>query len=134
MDGVDVLFNTFAKSMAGIGAFVSGPKWLIVDLSCVTTCARRLYAKSLPMPMVIGALKRLDLIRKHPEYQEKPVGDRPRAAERSPRTNGFDIGRYAISPVTPVYMKGGVDRGDCNLIVDLRENLQSLLLGGGLSR
>ena len=69
VDGVDVLFNTFAKSMAGIGAFVCGPRWLINLLRY--NMRSQLYAKSLPMPMVIGALKRLDLIRKHPEYQEK---------------------------------------------------------------
>ena len=69
VDGVDVLFNTFAKSMAGIGAFVSGPRWLINLFRY--NMRSQLYAKSLPMPMVIGALKRLDLIRKHPEYQEK---------------------------------------------------------------
>ena len=81
VDGVDVLFNTFAKSMAGIGAFVSGPRWLINLLRY--NMRSQLYAKSLPMPMVIGALKRLELIRNHPEYQQKLLGDRPRIAERS---------------------------------------------------
>ena len=69
VDGVDVLFNTFAKSMAGIGAFVAGPRWLINLMRY--NMRSQLYAKSLPMPMVIGALKRLELIREHPEYQEK---------------------------------------------------------------
>ena len=117
VDGVDVLFNTFAKSMAGIGAFVSGPKWLIYLLRY--NMRSQLYAKSLPMPMVIGALKRLDLIRKHPEYQEK-LWEITRALQGGLKKNGFDIGP-TNSPVTPVYMKGGVTEAT-NLIVDLREN------------
>ncbi|MBQ8307994.1 MAG: pyridoxal phosphate-dependent aminotransferase family protein, partial [Alistipes sp.] len=69
VDGVDVLFNTFAKSMAGIGAFVASHRWLVNLLRY--NMRSQLYAKSLPMPMVIGALKRIELIREHPEYQEK---------------------------------------------------------------
>ena len=116
-DAVDVLFNTFAKSMAGIGAFVSGPRWLINLLRY--NMRSQLYAKSLPMPMVIGALKRLELIRNHPEYQEK-LWQITRALQSGFRENGFEIG-VTQSPVTPVYMKGGNEEGT-NLIVDLREN------------
>ena len=117
VDGVDVLFNTFAKSMAGIGAFVSGPKWLIYLLRY--NMRSQLYAKSLPMPMVIGAMKRLELIRNHPEYQAK-LWEITRALQSGLKENGFDIGP-TNSPVTPVYMKGGVSEAT-NLIVDLREN------------
>jgi glycine C-acetyltransferase len=116
-DGVDVLFNTFAKSMAGIGAFVSGPKWLINLFRY--NMRSQLYAKSLPMPMVIGALKRLELIRKHPEYQEK-LWEITRALQGGLKENGFNIG-VTQSPVTPVFMKGGVPDAT-NLVVDLREN------------
>ena len=116
VDGVDVLFNTFAKSMAGIGAFVCGPRWLINLLRY--NMRSQLYAKSLPMPMVIGALKRLDLIRKHPEYQEK-LWEITRALQGGLKENGFEIG-VTQSPVTPVYMKGGIPEAT-NLIVDLRE-------------
>ena len=101
-DGVDVLFNTFAKSMAGIGAFVCGPRWLVNLLRY--NMRSQLYAKSLPMPMVMGALKRLELIRNHPEYQQKL----------------WEI-VVTNSPVTPVFMKGGIPEAT-NLIVDLREN------------
>ncbi len=117
VDGVDVLFNTFAKSMAGIGAFVASHKWLI-DLFRYNMRSQ-IYAKSLPMPMVIGALKRLDLIRKHPEYQEK-LWEITNALQGGFRERGFDIGG-TLSPVTPVYMKGGVEEAT-NLVVDLREN------------
>ena len=116
-DEIDVLFNTFAKSMAGIGAFVAGPRWLINLFRY--NMRSQLYAKSLPMPMVIGALKRLDLIRKHPEYQEK-LWEITRALQKGLTENGFDIG-VTQSPVTPIYMKGGHEEGT-NLIVDLREN------------
>ena len=116
-DGVDVLFNTFAKSMAGIGAFVSGPRWLINLLRY--NMRSQLYAKSLPMPMVIGALKRLELIRNHPEFQEK-LWENVRALQSSLKENGFEIG-VTNSPVTPVFLKGGIPEAT-NLVVDLREN------------
>ena len=117
VDGVDVLFNTFAKSMAGIGAFVSGPKWLIYLLRY--NMRSQLYAKSLPMPMVIGALKRLELIRNHPEYQQK-LWEIVRVLQSSLKENGFEIG-VTNSPVTPVFLKGGIPEAT-NLVVDLREN------------
>ncbi len=117
VDGVDVSFNTFAKSMAGIGAFISGPRWLINLLRY--NMRSQLYAKSLPMPMVIGALKRLELIRNHPEYQQK-LWQITNALQNGLKQNGFDIG-VTQSPVTPIYMKGGNEEGT-NLIVDLREN------------
>ena len=116
-DQIDVLFNTFAKSMAGIGAFVCGPRWLINLFRY--NMRSQLYAKSLPMPMVMGALKRLDLIRKHPEYKEK-LWEITRALQKGLTENGFNIG-VTQSPVTPIYMKGGGEEGT-NLIVDLREN------------
>ena len=116
-DGVDILFNTFAKSMAGFGAFVAGPRWLINLFRY--NMRSQLYAKSLPLPMVVGALKRLDLIRNHPEYQER-LWTITRALQSGLRENGFDIG-VTQSPVTPVYMRGGTEEGT-NLIVDLREN------------
>ena len=116
-DQIDVLFNTFAKSMAGIGAFVAGPRWLINLFRY--NMRSQLYAKSLPMPMVIGALKRLELIRNHPEYQER-LWEITRALQKGLTDNGFDIG-VTQSPVTPIYMKGGNEEGT-NLIVDLREN------------
>ena len=115
-DGVDVLFNTFAKSMAGIGAFVASEKYIVDFLRY--NMRSQTYAKSLPMPMVIGALKRLDLIRNHPEYQEN-LWKIVRALQNGFRERGFDIGG-TLSPVTPVYMKGGVEEA-CNIVVDLRE-------------
>ncbi len=116
-DQVDVLFNTFAKSMAGIGAFVAGPKWLVNFFRY--NMRSQLYAKSLPMPMVIGALKRLELIKAHPEYLAK-LWEVTNALQGALKENGFEIG-VTQSPVTPVYMKGGVNEAT-NLVYDLREN------------
>ncbi len=116
-DQIDVLFNTFAKSMAGIGAFVAGPKWLINFFRY--NMRSQLYAKSLPMPMVMGALKRLDMIRTHPEFIEK-LWNVTNTLQTKLKENGFDIG-VTESPVTPIYMKGGVNEAT-NLVVDLREN------------
>ena len=96
VDGVDVLFNMLRYNMRS-----------------------QLYAKSLPMPMVIGALKRLELIRNHPEYQQK-LWEIVRALQSGLKENGFNIG-VTNSPVTPVFMKGGIPEAT-NLIVDLREN------------
>ena len=71
------------------------------------------------MPMVIGALKRLELIRNHPEYQQK-LWEIVRVLQSSLKENGFEIG-VTNSPVTPVFLKGGIPEAT-NLVVDLREN------------
>lgn len=116
-DGVDIHFSTFAKSMAGIGAFVASDKFMVDYLRY--NMRSQLYAKSLPMPMVIGSIKRLELIQTHPEYREK-LWTIVNAIQDGFRKNGFDIG-CTQSPVTPVYMKGGTGEAT-NLVADLREN------------
>ena len=68
---------------------------------------------------VIGALKRLELIRNHPEYQQK-LWEIVRVLQSSLKENGFEIG-VTNSPVTPVFLKGGIPEAT-NLVVDLREN------------
>ena len=115
-DGVDVWFSTFAKSMAGIGAFVASEKYIVDYLRY--NMRSQTYAKALPMPMVKGALKRLELIRTHPEFREN-LWKIVHALQNGFRERGFDIGG-TLSPVTPVYMKGGVEEA-CNIVVDLRE-------------
>ncbi len=116
-DGVDVHFSTFAKSMAGIGAFVASDKEIVDFLRY--NMRSQTYAKSLPMPMVKGALKRLEIIQKHPELKDN-LWTIVRALQAGFRENGFNIG-VTQSPVTPVYMKGSVEEAT-NLVVDLREN------------
>ncbi len=116
-DKVDLLFGTFAKSMAGIGAFVACDKDVCYFLRY--NMRSQTFAKSLPMTMVLGALKRLDMLRSMPELREK-LWTVANALQKGLKNAGFDLGK-TNSPVTPVYMKGGVEEAS-NLVVDLREN------------
>jgi glycine C-acetyltransferase len=117
MDGVDVYFGTFAKAMAGIGAFVASEKRIVKSLAF--NMRSQVYAKALPMPMVIGSLKRLELIRNHPELKDK-LWTIVHALQTGLKAQGFDLGNTA-SPVTPVFLKGGVGEGT-QIVADLREN------------
>ncbi|MFN5886081.1 MAG: aminotransferase class I/II-fold pyridoxal phosphate-dependent enzyme [Bacteroidota bacterium] len=116
-DGIDVYFGTFAKSMALIGGFIAAKKEVVKYLRY--NLRSQIYAKSLPMPIVKGALKRLELIRNHPEYIEK-LWIIVNALQKGLREQGFDIGKTNTC-VTPVMMKGTV--GEATAVVhDLREN------------
>jgi len=117
MDGIDLYFGTFAKAMAGIGGFVAGPEPIINFLRY--NLRSQIFAKSLPMPMVEGSLKRLELIRNNPELREK-LWTIVNALQNGLRERGFDIGN-TNSPVTPIFMKGSVPEAT-NVILDLREN------------
>lgn len=117
MDKVDVYFGTFAKAMAGIGAFVASDKQIIKSLAF--KMRSQIYAKSLPMPMVVGAMKRLELIKTRPELREK-LWTIVKALQSGLKENGFDIGNTA-SPVTPVFLKGSIGEAS-QMVQDLREN------------
>jgi len=117
IEGVDLYFSTFAKSMALIGAFLSGPENVIQYIRY--NIRSQIFAKSLPMPIVVGALKRLDLIRKHPELREN-LWKIVNALQSGLKDKGFNIGNTE-SPVTPVYLNGSEQQVG-NLIIDLREN------------
>jgi glycine C-acetyltransferase len=116
---VDVYFATFAKSMAGIGAFVAGDEKLIKYL--MYNLRSQVYAKSLPMPMVIGALKRLDMIRRD-NVQKDKLWTIVNALQAGLKKEGFDLG-HTQSPVTPVFFQGGIPEAT-NIIYDLRENFK----------
>lgn len=116
-DKVDLYFGTFAKSMAGIGAFIAGEKAIIDFLQY--NMRSQIFAKSLPMPMVIGSLKRLEIIRKNTELKDK-LWVIVNAIQKGLRDNGFNIGKTE-SPVTPVFFEGSVSQGT-NVLLDLREN------------
>lgn len=116
-DEIDIYFSTFAKSMAGIGGFVAAQEEVILYLTY--NLRSQIYAKSLPMPMVYGALKRLELLQSKPELKEK-LWEVVNALQKGLKDMGFDIGKTE-SPVTPVYMVGGVPEA-ANLVFDLREN------------
>ena len=117
MDGVDLFFGTFAKAMAGIGGFVAGPETVINYLRY--NMRSQIFAKSLPMPMVEGALKRLELLRNCPELREK-LWTIVKALQTGLCERGFDIGN-TNSPVTPIFMNGTIPEAT-NVILDLREN------------
>ncbi|HEY0975980.1 MAG TPA: aminotransferase class I/II-fold pyridoxal phosphate-dependent enzyme [Flavobacteriales bacterium] len=117
MDQVDIYFGTFAKAMASIGAFISGPEDIMMYMRY--NMRSQTFAKSLPMPIVIGALKRLEMIRTRPELSAK-LWDITQALQNGLKSAGLDIGN-TNSCVTPVYMKGGVAEAT-NVVVDLREN------------
>ncbi len=116
-DEIDLYFATFAKSFALIGGFVAGNKDMIRYLTY--NLRSQIYAKSMPMPIVIGLLKRLDLMRKHPEYQEK-LWTIVNALQNGLKAKGFSIG-VSNTPVTPVMLNGTVDEAT-QLTYDLREN------------
>jgi len=116
-DKIDLYFSTFAKSMAGIGAFVASDTDIVDYLRY--NMRSQTYAKSLPMPMVIGALKRLEMLRTMPSLREN-LWNVVNALQKGLKDAGFDIG-VTQSPVTPVYMRGGIIEAT-NLILDLREN------------
>ncbi len=116
-DDIDLYFSTFAKSMASIGAFVAGSKDVIDFLRYNTRS--QIFAKSVPMPLVIGALKRLELLRNQPELREN-LWKIVNALQDGFRKNGFNIGE-TNTPVTPVVLNGTVGEA-ANLSMDLREN------------
>ncbi|MFA4851276.1 MAG: aminotransferase class I/II-fold pyridoxal phosphate-dependent enzyme [Bacteroidales bacterium] len=116
-DGIDLLFGAFAKSMASIGGFIASKKEVVKYLRF--NMRSQIYAKSLPMPIVIGALKRLDMIRKHPELREN-LWKIVNALQSGLIEKGFDLSNTE-SPVTPVRMFGGIPEA-VNLSFDLREN------------
>jgi glycine C-acetyltransferase len=116
-DQIDIYFSTFAKSMASIGAFVAADKDIINYMRY--NLRSQIFAKSLPMPLVVGNLKRLELLRSKPELKSK-LWDNVRSLQSQLSANGFDIGK-TDSPVTPVYMHGGVPEA-AHLTLDLREN------------
>jgi glycine C-acetyltransferase len=116
-DQIDLYFSTFAKSMASIGAFVAGDKHILKYLRY--SLRSQIYAKSLPMPLVIGGMKRLELLKKHPELREN-LQKVMRAMKTGLKERGFVVGD-AQSPPTPVLFKGGVGEA-ANMSMDLREN------------
>lgn len=117
IDKIDLYFGAFAKSMASIGGFIAGPKSIINYLRY--NLRSQIYAKSLPMPLVEGNLKRLELIRNGKDLRDK-LWVITRALQKGLRERGFDIGE-AEACVTPVFIKGNIVEAT-NILIDLREN------------
>ncbi|MDT7827069.1 aminotransferase class I/II-fold pyridoxal phosphate-dependent enzyme [Pricia sp. S334] len=116
-DGIDVYFATFAKSMAGIGAFLAADQEIIDYLKY--NLRSQMFAKSLPMIYVKGALKRLDMLRTRPEMKAK-LWENVNALQNGLKDRGFNIGDTNTC-VTPVYLNGSIPEAMA-LVKDLREN------------
>jgi len=116
-DGIDVYFSTFAKSMASIGAFIAADKDIIDFLKY--NLRSQMFAKALPMLLVKGALKRLDMLRTMPELKDK-LWENVNALQNGLRTRGFNIGDTNTC-VTPVYLEGSIPEAMV-MVNDLREN------------
>lgn len=116
-DQIDLYFSTFAKSMASIGAFVAGDKRILKYLRY--SVRSQIYAKSLPMALVLGGMKRLELLKTRPELKAN-LWKIVNAMQDGLRGRGFYLGDTS-SPVTPVLFKGGVGEA-ANMAMDLREN------------
>tara|TARA_S200000501_G_scaffold256600_1_gene240442 strand:- start:4869 stop:6119 length:1251 start_codon:yes stop_codon:yes gene_type:complete len=116
-DDIDVYFATFAKSMASTGAFIAADQEIIDFLKY--NMRSQMFAKSLQMQLVKGALKRLELLRKRPEFKAK-LWENVDALQDGLKNRGFDLGTTQ-SCVTPVYLKGSIPEAMA-LVKDLREN------------
>lgn len=116
-DGIDVYFATFAKAMAGIGAFFAADNDIIQYLKY--NMRSQMFAKSLPMAMVKGALKRLDMLRTMPELKEK-LWQNVNALQSGLREAGFDLGTTQTC-ITPVFLQGDIPEAMA-MVNDLREN------------
>lgn len=117
IDGIDVYFGTFAKSMAGIGAFIASNEEITNYLRY--NMRSQTFAKSLPMPMVLGLKKRLELLQTNPELKAK-LWEVANALQSGLRAKGFNIGT-TNSVVTPVFLKGELSEATA-ITMDLREN------------
>ena len=114
---IDLYFSTFVKSMGSIGAFVAGPRNVLKYLRY--NVRSQIFAKSLPLIVVEGMLRRMEMVKSMPELREK-LWHNVNRLQHGLRERGFDIGK-TNSPVTPVYMKGDVPEAT-NMVMDLREN------------
>ena len=117
IEGVDIYFSTFAKSMAGIGAFIASEPHVIKFLRY--NMRSQIYAKALPMPLVVGSIKRLEMIRTQPELKDK-LWTITNALQNGLKEAGFNIG-ITTTPVTPVVLNGTIPEAT-HLTHDLREN------------
>ena len=116
-DDIDIYFGTFAKSFAMIGGFVASDAQVVEYLRY--NMRSQIFAKAMPLPLVVGALKRLELIRTMPEFKDR-LWEITNALQSGLKAAGFEIGP-TNSCVTPVYMNGSIPEST-NLIYDLREN------------
>lgn len=119
MDEIDIYIGAYAKSMATIGGFVATDKDIVTYLRY--NMRSQMYAKSLPMPIVEGCLKRLEIIRSEEGDQLRAkLWQVTRTLQDGFRNLGYDIGPSEAC-VTPVFLQCGVNQA-ANIAMDLREN------------
>ncbi|CAN5301874.1 aminotransferase class I/II-fold pyridoxal phosphate-dependent enzyme [soil metagenome] len=116
-DGVDLYFSTFVKSMGSIGAFISGRKDVITYLRY--NVRSQIFAKSLPLVVVDGMIKRMEMLKTMPDLRKR-LWQNVNTLQNGLKSRGFDIGT-TNSPVTPVFMKGGLPEATA-MVMDMREN------------
>ena len=116
-DEIDIYLSTFAKSMASVGAFIAGDADVVEYLKY--NMRSQIFAKSLPMPLVVGAMKRLELVKAHPEFREK-LWHNVERLQSGLKARGLEIG-VTNSCVTPVFLPGSAEEGS-RLVYDMREN------------
>lgn len=117
IEEVDIYFGTFAKSMAGIGAFIASTEEIANFLRY--NMRSQIFAKSLPMPMVVGLRKRLEILKSQPELREK-LWFIATSLQNGLKERGFDIG-VTNTMVTPVFLEGELQEATA-ITMDLREN------------
>jgi glycine C-acetyltransferase len=115
-DQIDVYFATFAKSMASTGAFIAADSMIIDFLKY--NMRSQVFAKSLQLQLVIGALKRLDMLRTRPEIRTK-LWRNVKALQSGLKDQEFDLGTTQ-SCVTPVFLKGSIQEAMV-MVKELRE-------------
>ncbi|MGC4103042.1 aminotransferase class I/II-fold pyridoxal phosphate-dependent enzyme [Ferruginibacter sp.] len=116
-DGIDLYFSSMVKSLGSLGGFICGPKAVIKYLRY--NVRSQIFAKSVPLLVVEGMLKRMEMIKTMPELREK-LWSNVNKLQNGLKERGFDIGD-TNSPVTPIYMKGDVPEAT-QMVMDLREN------------
>ncbi len=117
IEDIDIYFSTFAKSMASIGGFFAADKKILTFLRY--NMRSQIFAKSLPMALVMGNLKRLELLKTKPELREK-LWHNVKRLQNGFKERGFDCGT-TNTPVTPVFLQGGLYDA-VQVTYDLREN------------
>ncbi len=117
IEEIDIYFGTFAKSMAGIGAFIASTEEITNFLRY--NMRSQTFAKSLPMPMVLGLKKRLELLKSKPELRSK-LWEVATTLQKGLKERGFNIG-VTDTMVTPVFLEGELPEATA-ITMDLREN------------
>lgn len=104
-DGIDIYFGTFAKAVALIGAFVATEPSVIEFLKANTRS--QIFAKTLPLALVVSARERLKLIRQNPQWRDK-LWENAKKLRAGLRELGYNV-LPSESPVTPVLTEGSTE-------------------------